>query len=78
MKQAILTNWTFFRVLRLLMGLAIVVQAIIARDTLFGIAGLIFTSMALFNASCCGAGGCNTPVKKTEKPLKDITYEEVV
>ena len=78
MKQAIFTNWTFFRGLRLLMGLAIVVQAIIAKDTLFGIVGLIFTSMALLNASCCGAGGCSTPVKKTEKPLKDITYEEVV
>ncbi len=78
MKQAIFTNWTFFRVLRLLIGLAIIVQAIIAKDSLFGLAGLVFTSMAVFNAGCCGTGGCNTPIKKTEKPLKDITYEEVV
>jgi len=78
MKQAIFTNWTFFRVLRLLIGLAIIVQAIIAKDSLFGLAGLVFTSMAVFNAGCCGTGGCSTPIKKTEKPLKDITYEEVV
>jgi hypothetical protein len=61
-----------------MIGLAIIVQAIISKDTMFGVAGLLFTSMAVFNMGCCGAGGCATPTKKTDKNSKDITYEEVV
>jgi hypothetical protein len=78
MKQALFTNWTFLRVLRLLIGLAIVAQAIITKDSVFGIAGLVFTSMALFNVGCCGTAGCNAPIVKNEKSLNDISYEEVV
>lgn len=78
MKDAILTNWTFFRVLRLLIGLGIIIQAFISKDTLFGVAGLIFTSMAVFNMGCCGVGGCATPPKKLDTNSKGITYEEVV
>jgi len=78
MKQTILTNWTFFRFLRLIMGIAIVVQAVIAKDALFGLAGLLLTSMAVFNVACCGTGGCSTPSKKIAETKKDITYEEVV
>ena len=81
MKQSILSNWSFFRFLRLGIGIAILVQAVMARDVLFGIAGLLFTGMAVFNVGCCGMGGCNTTTtatKKTTEPTKDITYEEVV
>ncbi len=78
MKQLVFTNWTFFRVLRLLIGIAIIIQAVMAKDTLFGFAGLLFTVMAIFNAGCCGAGGCDTTISKNPKPIKDITYEEVV
>ncbi len=81
MKQSILSNWSFFRFLRLGIGIAIVVQAVMAMDVLFGIAGLLFTGMAVFNIGCCGMGGCNTPTtttKKTSETTKDITYEEVV
>ncbi len=78
MKDAIFKNWTFFRVLRLMIGLAIIVQAFISKDTLFGAAGLLFTSMAVFNMGCCGGGGCATPPQKTDKNSKDISYEEVV
>jgi hypothetical protein len=78
MKQALFTNWTFLRALRLLIGLAIVVQAIVSKDSVFGIAGLLFTGMAIFNVGCCGVGGCNTPIVKNEKSLNDISYEEVV
>ncbi len=81
MKQSILSNWNFFRFLRLGIGIAILVQAVMARDVLFGIAGLLFASMAIFNVGCCGMGGCstpNTPAKKTSETSKDIPYEEVV
>ncbi len=78
MKDAILKNWTFSRGLRLIIGLAIIVQALVSKDTMFGVAGLLFISMAVFNIGCCGAGGCATAPKKTDKNSKDITYEEVV
>ena len=66
------------RALRLVIGLAITIQGFIANDKLFIIAGLLFTGIALFNIGCCRAGGCNTPPIKNDKPIKDISYEEVV
>ncbi len=81
MKQSILSNWDLVRFLRLAIGVAILVQAGVTKDWLFGIAGLIFTSMAVFNAGCCGAAGCRTVSSGDEKitnTTKDITYEEVV
>ncbi len=77
MKQALLSNWTFFRILRLVIGIVIIVQAVMTKDSLFGVAGLMITSMAIFNVGCCGAGGCNTQTKKTSETTKDIHYEEV-
>ena len=78
MKQIILTNWTFMRVLRLGLGLAVLAQAVIAKDVLFALLGLAFTAMPVFNIGCCGTGGCYVPPDKKEDKTKDITYEEVV
>ena len=77
MKQTILTNWTFLRFLRLILGLAVIAQAIILKDTLLGVAGLLFSSMAVFNFGCCGSAGCAAPAKKSGKTINDTTYEEV-
>jgi len=76
-----LSNLNLVRFLRLGIGIAILVQAVIAKELLFGIAGLVFTSMAVFNIGCCGAGGCRTitsGAKTITNTTKDITYEEVV
>lgn len=81
MKQSILSNWSFFRFLRLGIGIAILVQAAMEKDVLFGIAGLLFTGMAVLNVGCCGMGGCNIPKinqKKSSETTKDISYEELV
>lgn len=78
MKQTILTNWTFVRILRLLLGLGIIVQAVIVKDAFLGVAGLLFSSMAVFNVGCCGTGGCAPTPKKSSKTIHDTTYEEVV
>ena len=78
MKQIMLKNWTLFRWLRFAIGLAVFVQAIISRDSLLGIAGLMFTSMAVFNFGCCGVGSCNVRPPKILETKKDIIYEEVV
>lgn len=76
MKDIIFKNWNVIRFLRLGIGLAIVVQAIMASDMMIAFAGLLFTGMAVFNAGCCGTSGCSTPVRKGNSS-KDISYEEV-
>ncbi len=78
MKDVLLNNWNIVRFLRLGIGLAIIVQAIVAKDMLFGFAGLLLTGMALFNAACCGVGGCATPTPSKKSDSKEISYEEVV
>ena len=65
------------RFLRLGIGIAILVQAIIAKDVLFTFAGILFTAMPVFNVGCCGTAGCAAPPKKDQDTLKEITYEEV-
>lgn len=78
MKQATLSNWNFMRFFRLGLGIAIIVQSVMAKDWTMGILGSLFAGMAVFNVGCCGAGGCSTPTRKTSANTKDISYEEVV
>jgi hypothetical protein len=78
MKQTIFSNWTIMRFLRLGMGIAILVQAVIAKDILFAFAGFIFTTMPVFNMGCCSTAGCTAPLIKDQDATKDIVYEEVV
>ena len=66
------------RFLRLAMGIAILVQAVIAKDILFAFAGIVFTAMPVFNVGCCGTAGCAAPPKKNLDTTKEIIYEEVV
>jgi hypothetical protein len=67
------------RFVRLVLGIAIIVQAVMAKDWTMGILGTLFTGMPVFNIGCCGLGGCATPpVKNNTEHKKDITYEEVV
>jgi hypothetical protein len=78
MKQVIFSNWNFMRFLRLGLGIAIIVQSVMANNWTMGILGLLFTAMPVFNIGCCGTSGCNTSTKKTSETTKDISYEEVV
>lgn len=78
MKQAIFSNWTVMRFLRLAMGIAILVQAVMIKDILFVLGGIIFTAMPVFNIGCCGMAGCAAPAPKKQKTAKEIIYEEVV
>ena len=77
MKETILSNWTLMRFLRLGIGIAILMQAIIAKDVLFAFVGLVFTVLPVFNIGCCGMAGCAAPAKKYQGKTKDINYEEV-
>jgi len=78
MKQVLLSNWNLIRVVRLIMGVAIVVQAIMVKDILFGAMGLLLTALPLFNLGCCTTGYCAPPVPKQVSDDKEIAYEEVV
>jgi hypothetical protein len=78
MKSTIFNNWNFFRILRLILGVIIIVESIYSKDWQMSIVGLLFTGFALFNISCCGAGGCYTSTKLSENNNKEIKYEEVV
>ncbi len=77
MRNRILDGWNFMRVLRLVVGLIVVVQAVITKDILFGTLGGLFTLMPLLNIGCCGSAGCNVPTRRSNKEVKDISYEEV-
>lgn len=57
MKDRILTNWTFKRVLYLAMGITFIIQSVLSQQW-FGVAfGGYFASMGLF-AFGCAAGNC--------------------
>lgn len=72
MKNIVIQNWTFFRVIRLLMGIAIIFQSFIVKDLFFVIAGFVFSAMALFNTSCCGTTSCNSVNIESNKNKKEI------
>jgi hypothetical protein len=78
MKTLLFRNWNFFRILRLVLGIIIIVQAFVVKDVMFGIAGLLFSLMAIFNTACCGVGGCNvvSPRNKIQQST-DTSFEEV-
>ncbi len=65
--KTILQNWTFMRALRLVLGIAVLIQSIVQKDITIGaLAGfLLFTTLA--NVGCCGAGGCSVNSKLFNK-----------
>lgn len=75
--KAILQGWNFMRMLRLVLGLAILVQGIVSKDTITIILGAAFAGMAFANIGCCGAAGCAVNPRSTNKKTENIHYEEV-
>jgi hypothetical protein len=80
MKQRILSGWNFMRILWLMMGIGIVIQAITEKNFLMLLPGLYFVFASLANIGCF-AGSCatgytsNTGTKK--EAITEIEYEEV-
>lgn len=80
MKERILSRWNFMRVLWLLMGVGIIIQAITEKNFLMLLPGLYFVFAAIANIGCF-AGSCatgytaNTSNKKKE--ITEIEFEEV-
>lgn len=77
-RQRLLTNWHFMRVLRLILSVWILGMAVSAHDWLMGIFGAFFFYTALLGVGCCGPAGCY--VKKDKKSAKDnidVEYQEM-
>lgn len=66
------------RVLRLAIGIFIIVQSVITKDWLFVGAGVLFSLIPIMNIGCCGASGCNTPVRKSNRKIEEVNYEEIL
>lgn len=78
MKNILFNGWNFFRILRLVLGVIIIVQGIYSKDWQISMVGLLFAVLSLFNIGCCGSNGCYTTTKATQSTNKEISYEEVV
>lgn len=79
MKKRLLTGWTFMRIIYLLAGILIIIQAVYTRQWLAVVAGSWFAAMGLF-AMGCAAGNCHTPshshtIKGSEGDV--VNFEEV-
>jgi hypothetical protein len=75
--KALLIGWNVFRIIRLLIGIAALVQGIIQKEGLVLVAGSWILLGALFNRGCCGSGGCTVPTSN-QSSAKEVEYEEVV
>ena len=76
MMKGVTTGWNVIRLIRLVLGVAILVQGMIASNITSILVGAILGGMAMANIGCCGANGCSlntTPHNKSSK----IDYEEL-
>jgi hypothetical protein len=67
MKNIILNNWTFSRMLWVIIGMVIITEAILRKDLVTGVAGLVYTGMGIFNKTFCSLGACAFSPKIAEK-----------
>lgn len=79
MWKTITTGWDFFRLIRLGLGVAALVQAILLGEWVLAVAGALIAGLALANMGC-GINGCSTP-RHYRTPAttntENISYEEV-
>ena len=69
----------YWRLFRIIFGAIALFQALIMRDIILGIGGIVVAGMAILNMGCCGVNGCNTSFNsKNNKKIDHIEYEEVV
>ena len=65
------------RIFRLVLGAAIVVQGVLAKDVFTIILGSIFGGLAVANIGCCGTNGCAIKSTSSDK-TKTTDYGELV
>ena len=66
MKALLLNDWSFFRVLRVVIGGILMIDGVATGMTISVIIGGIFLYQGIFNLSCggaCSGGSCEIPPK---------------
>jgi len=67
--KKILTGWHLMRVIRLLMGIVAIGQAIVTKEWILGLAGGFLLYMALANLGCYCVNSCSVqPPDVNRKP----------
>lgn len=78
-KSTLFTNWHLVRILRLVFGVFVLVQAVTMRDALAGMISALFLYQAITNTGCCGASECAVPSvsKEGNQKIEEVEYEEI-
>lgn len=78
-KSTLFTNWHLVRILRLVFGIFVLVQAVTMRDALAGMISALFLYQAFTNTGCCAASGCAVPTTSVHNDQKigEVEYEEI-
>lgn len=64
-KQRLLSNWTLWRITRLVLALIFIINGIIKLDYILLIGGIFLLGHALINAcAACAGGNCEIPQKQ--------------
>ena len=66
MKDKILNNWNWIRVIRLLIGVFILGSGIGGKDYVAIVIGAVFTILPLLNMSTCASGNCYSGTCETK------------
>jgi hypothetical protein len=73
--KMILRGWNFPRVLRLILGFAVIVQGLLTKNISFVILGILFSLMAVLNVGCCAGNNCSVKTKPAGKINKRNSEE---
>lgn len=79
MKERILHNWTFMRVMYVIVGGMVIAGSVTQREWIGILFGAYFASMGIF-AYGCAAGNCGLgyrPSQRRQEGIVDAEYEEV-
>ena len=78
MRERIIYGWDFPRILRLIIGLALITMAIITKEWTIALLGGFFSMQSVLNMGCCGIQqSCSTRTTSSIKKDQEVQYEEV-
>ncbi len=77
MLNNIVKNWNLVRVLRLVMGIFLVIEAIKSGMWILVAVGAVFVVMPLLNTGCCATGNCSVPTRNSKNTDDEAEYEEI-
>ena len=72
--KMILEQWSFIRLIRLILGLSILIEGIFQKDPLRIIFGSLFSGLALANIGCCGTSVCSVNLKSSKSLPLDTDH----